>query len=68
MTILPVSTSTASEKLRTILLVVATAVELSAGEDDEIAGCRQRQVVCIPSGASCAERGFHFTTMGLTTA
>ena len=34
MTILPVSTSTASEKLRTILLVVATAVALSAGEEE----------------------------------
>ena len=29
--ILPLSTSTASEKVRTILLVVATAVALSAG-------------------------------------
>ena len=38
MTILPVSTSTASEKLRTILLVVATAVALSAGENEEIVG------------------------------
>ena len=38
MTILPVSTSTASEKLRTILLVVATAVALSVGENDEIVG------------------------------
>ena len=34
MTILPLSTSTASEKLRTILLVVATAVALSAGEEE----------------------------------
>ena len=34
MTILPVSTSTASEKLRTILLVVATAVASSAGEEE----------------------------------
>ena len=34
MTILPVSTSTASEKLRTILLIVATAVALSAGEEE----------------------------------
>ena len=31
MMILPVSTSTASEKLRTILLSTATAVELSEG-------------------------------------
>ena len=31
---MPVSTSTASEKLRTILLVVATAVALSAGEEE----------------------------------
>ena len=38
MTILPVSTSTASEKLRTILLVVATPVALSAGENEEIVG------------------------------
>ena len=33
MMILPVSTSTASEKLRTILLSTATAVELSEGEE-----------------------------------
>ena len=38
MTILPVFTSTASEKLRSILLVVATAVASSAGENDEIVG------------------------------
>ena len=38
MTILPVSTSTASEKMRTILLVVAIAVALSAGENEEIVG------------------------------
>ena len=31
---MPVSTSIASEKLRTILLVVATAVALSAGEEE----------------------------------
>ena len=31
--ILPVSTSTASEKLRTILLSTATAVALSAGDE-----------------------------------
>ena len=31
---MPVSTSTASEKLRTILLVVATAVASSAGEEE----------------------------------
>ena len=33
MMILPVSTSTASEKLRIILLSTATAVELSVGEE-----------------------------------
>ena len=33
MKILPVSTSTSSEKLRTILLATATAVALSAGEE-----------------------------------
>ena len=38
MMIFPVSTSTASEKLRTILLVVATAVASSAGENEEIVG------------------------------
>ena len=38
MTILPVSTSTASEKLRTILLLVATAVASSAGEEEERVG------------------------------
>ena len=38
MTILPVSTSTASEKLRTILLVIATAVASSAGDNEEIVG------------------------------
>ena len=31
---MPLSTSTASEKLRIILLVVATAVALSAGEEE----------------------------------
>ena len=33
---MPVSTSTASEKLRTILLSVATSVALSEGENEEI--------------------------------
>ena len=36
--IFPVSTSTASEKVRKILLSVATAFALSAGENDEIVG------------------------------
>ena len=38
MTILPFSTSTTSEKLRTILLVVVTSVASSDGEDEEIVG------------------------------
>ena len=45
MTIFPVSTSTASEKLRTILLLVATAVASSAGEDEEIVGAVSSAVV-----------------------
>ena len=36
--ILPVSKSTASEKAKTILLVVAMAVASSAGENEEIVG------------------------------
>ena len=35
---MPVSTSTASEKLRTILLLVATALALSAGEEEDNVG------------------------------
>ena len=35
---MPVSTSTASEKVKIILLSVATAVASSAGENEEIVG------------------------------
>ena len=42
---MPLSTSTASEKLRTILLVVATAVASSAGEKEEIVGAVSSAVV-----------------------
>ena len=42
---MPVSTSTASEKLRTILLVVATAVASSAGDTDETTGAVSSAVV-----------------------
>ena len=38
MTILPVSTSTASEKLRTILLLVAIKVASSTGEEESNLG------------------------------
>ena len=50
--ILPVSTSTASEKLRTILLSVATAVSLSAGEKEVIVGSVSSLVVKLRVVAS----------------
>ena len=44
---LPVSTSTASEKVKTILLSVATAVASSAGENDVIVGAVESRNIVL---------------------